>query len=98
SIDSTALLIRHVYYGDANLDKTVDTIDFNVLAVNFSQSGKVWFDGDFDYNGTVDTIDFNLLAANFAQALASPSIGALIPEPAAVVLGALIAPALLARR
>src|SRR5439155_21126010 len=53
--------------GDANLDNVVDTLDFNALAVNFSQSGKTWGNGDFTGEGTVDTLDFNLLAVNFSK-------------------------------
>src|SRR5205814_6972586 len=79
--DNPAVLMRYVLSGDADLSGTVDTIDFNLLATNFSQSGKKWFDGDFDYNGTVDTIDFNLLASNFSLSLAAPAAGNLVPEP-----------------
>src|SRR5204863_4394189 len=72
------ITIKYVRYGDADLNGTVDTIDFNALAVNFSRSGKVWADGDFNYSGTVDTIDFNLLASNFARSSpADPSLGTL---------------------
>src|SRR5205823_5152748 len=81
--------VRRVLYGDADLSGTVDTIDFNRLATNFAQSGKVWYDGDFNYSGTVDTIDFNLLAANFSQSLSAPGeggLGTLVPEPTGVAL------------
>jgi hypothetical protein len=72
---------------DANRDRVVDTVDFNILAANFSQSGRTFSQGNFDYDaaGNVDTIDFNLLAARFgntvegsgssAQALAAPMAG-----------------------
>jgi hypothetical protein len=43
SIDSTATLIRYTLSGDANLDATIDTVDFNLLTANFSQSAKHWF-------------------------------------------------------
>src|SRR5439155_6684520 len=32
SVDNTTVLVRYTYFGDANLDRTVDTIDFNLLA------------------------------------------------------------------
>src|SRR5207237_5179457 len=92
TVDNTSLLTRYTYFGDANLDRTVDTIDFNLLAASFGQSGKRWFNGDFDYSGTVDTIDFNLLASNFALSLPSmpaqsgTPAGALIPEPICLVI------------
>src|SRR5439155_22740774 len=64
-----------VLSADANRSRTVDTIDFNILAVNFSQTGKTFSQGNFDYDalGNVDTIDFNLLAANFSKTLAPAS-------------------------
>src|SRR5439155_7228828 len=60
-VDATAVLIRYTLLGDANLDGSVDTLDFNLLAVNFSSTGSTWTQGDFDYSGTTDTVDFNLL-------------------------------------
>src|SRR5207248_5322707 len=92
-VDNTTakqVLVGYVYYGDANLDGTVDTLDFNSLAANFGGTGKVWSQADFNYDGTVDTLDFNNLAANFGQQLADGSggggagaanVGALVPEP-----------------
>ena len=53
----------------------MNTIDFNILAVNLAQTGKSFSQGNFDYSGDgkVDTIDFNLLASNFGQTLAAAS-------------------------
>ena len=95
TVDSTSLLVRYTFTGDANLDGKVDTLDFNALAANFGGSGKVWSQADFNFDGVVDTLDFNNLAANFGQQLPAQSpisIGAtLVPEPDAmlwlVVLG-----------
>jgi len=101
SVDSTSVLIKYTLYGDANLDATVNTIDFNLLAAGFGQSNRPWFNGDFDYDNTVNTVDFNLLASNFAQALAAPTAGAqplglLVPEPS--MIGLIALGGLLARR
>src|SRR5206468_5309405 len=104
--DTTAqqVSVMYTYFGDANLDGKVDTLDFNSLASNFGGSGKVWSQADFNYDGKVDTLDFNQLASNFgksnpqadataASAAASSSIGSLVPEPssgvALLALGAL---------
>jgi hypothetical protein len=65
SVDATSVLIRHTFYGDADLNRTVNLTDFNRLAANFGQSGRRWSHGDFDYNGQVNLNDFNRLAANF---------------------------------
>jgi hypothetical protein len=72
---------------DANLDGTVDTLDFNVLAANFGASGTYWVRGDFNYDGTVDTLDFNSLAANFGLS-APTTTGSLVPEPTSIGVSA----------
>lgn len=53
--------------GDANLDGTVNSSDFAILAANYSRTGINWLDGDFTGNGTVNALDFNVLATNFGQ-------------------------------
>jgi hypothetical protein len=62
---------------DANRDRTVDTVDFNILAGSFGQSGRSFSQGNFNYDsgGAVDTVDFNLLAANFGKTLAAGAAG-----------------------
>lgn len=96
--DATNLLITLTLAGDANLDLTVDSLDFNALAGGYGiVSGQaVWTQGDFDYDGKVTTLDFNLLAGNFNQSMppAGALLGAAVPEPSgllALALTALIA-------
>jgi hypothetical protein len=72
--------------GDANLDASVDTSDFNILAANFNALGANWLTADFNGDTIVDTLDFNALAANFGQNT-TPQLGAsLVPEPQAFAL------------
>lgn len=77
--------------GDADLDNKVNTLDFNILAGNFS-TGTQWQEGDFNRDGTVDSIDFGMLVDNFGRSVApAPSLGSVVPEPAslsALVVGA----------
>jgi hypothetical protein len=87
SVDDTTVLVRYTLYGDADLNRSVDTIDFNLLAANFSLSGKRWNQGDFDYNGSVDTIDFNLLASSFGKSLPGPVTSATSLNPPALARG-----------
>ncbi len=87
NIDNTCVLLRYTLNGDANLDKTVDTVDFSILAANFSASGMRWSKGDFDFNSSVNSVDFNLLVSKFSQSLAAPSADASL-----AVLPALSAP------
>ncbi len=82
SVDSTALLLRYTFAGDANLDGAVNTADFTALANRFNGSTQLWTDGDFNYDGHVNALDFNLLASNFGQTASAPELGSLVPEPA----------------
>src|SRR5206468_4224126 len=58
-LDTSVVLSASALGGDANLDGTVDTIDFNILASNFSNTGANWLVGDFNADTSVDTLDFN---------------------------------------
>jgi hypothetical protein len=75
TVDNTAVLIRYGRYGDANLDGTVNSDDFNRLSTYFGLSGKRWGHGDFNFDGTVNSDDFNLLAGNFGQSGYGPGGG-----------------------
>lgn len=88
SVDTTTVLLRYTLNGDANLDGTVNALDFNRLATNFGASNRGWSDGNFDYAGTVNTTDFNLLAGNFGSTMPASGnpLGTLIPEPASILL------------
>src|SRR5437762_389999 len=62
--------------GDANRDRTVDTVDFNYLAANFGGTGKIFSQADFNYDGIVNTSDFSILASKFGKTLCgSPTAG-----------------------
>jgi hypothetical protein len=87
TIDSTSIVCRYTVTGDANLDRAVDTTDFNLLAANFGQSGRTFSQGDFNYDGVVDTLDFNTLAANFGKTLAPSSAADKAAAPVAPMLG-----------
>jgi autotransporter-associated beta strand protein len=82
------MTVAYAYYGDSNLDGKVNAIDFNSLANNYGGSGKEWVQGDYNYDGSVDSLDFSALSANFNSALPAPApaLGALVPEPGAIVL------------
>ena len=66
-VDDTSVLIRHTFYGDADLSGSLSLDDFNALAANFGAAGRQWFQGDFDFNGHVNLNDFNLLAEHFGE-------------------------------
>ncbi len=62
-----------VLAADANRDRRVDLIDFNILAANFGQTGRTFSQGNFNYDpaGNVGLDDFNLLASRFGTILPS---------------------------
>jgi hypothetical protein len=92
SVDSTSVLVLYTRYGDATLDGLVNLSDFNRLASNFGQSGRVWTQGDFTYDGIVNLADFNRLASNFglSASLDGPSpqdwasLASAVPEPSGI--------------
>lgn len=61
-VDELVRNILHTQFGDANLDRRVDTDDFMLLAAKFgSTTGVGWGSGDFDGDGVVSFRDFVLL-------------------------------------
>ena len=96
TVDSSSVLVKFTYGGDANLDGKVDVTDLGALATNWQQTG-VWTGGDFNYDGTVNVTDLGILATNwqagassplgpsFAEAVAAVGLGGVsVPEPAAI--------------
>lgn len=103
-VDSTALLIKYTYFGDANLDGVVDARDLLRLANGWLGAGS-WVHGDFDGDGMVNQADLTLLAKNWQVGDGAPLGQALndlhlpiveTPEPLAIPL--LTAISLLLRR
>jgi len=98
TLTGDAVVVRYTYLGDGNLDGNVDSLDFTRLVNGYGQSSAVWTQGDFNFDGKVNTLDFNSLAGNFGQVLASPSLGAVVPEPASIGLVSAFVAGLLSRR
>ena len=68
--------------GDANLDGSVDGIDFTIWNDNKFQTGTDWSSGDFNFDGVTDGNDFTIWNDFKFQ---SVSIAA-VPEPASLAL------------
>jgi hypothetical protein len=81
---------KTVLGGDANLNGSVTAADYNILLLNFGQSGKHWDTADFNGNGTVTAADYNELLLKFGQSTTPPGSGsvsaAAVPEPASVAM------------
>jgi hypothetical protein len=55
------VLIKYTYYGDANLDGTVDGSDYSKIDYGFINHLTGWSNGDFNYDGVVDGSDYTLI-------------------------------------
>lgn len=75
SVDSTSVLMRYTLAGDANLDRTVNGADFNILAGSFGSAGQRWSGADFTFDSLTNGSDFNVLAANFGKSLPGDATG-----------------------
>jgi hypothetical protein len=98
-VDSSAVVVKFTYAGDANLDGQVTISDLGDLASNWQSTGVFWGNGDFNYDGAVTISDLGDLASNwqagvgnplgmtFEQALAAVGLGGVaVPEPATMAL------------
>ncbi len=110
TVDTTSLLVKFTYGGDANLDGQVDISDLGALATAW-QTAALWTGGDFNYDAFVDISDLGILATNwqlgvgaplgpsFDEALASVGLaGVSVPEPSVLALSSLGLIGLVARR
>jgi prepilin-type N-terminal cleavage/methylation domain-containing protein len=78
---ATALLVRYTYYGDANLDGTVNGLDYSRIdsaKLNNSNPQNIpltgWYNGDFNYDGVINGSDYTLIDNTFnTQGSALPS-------------------------
>ena len=69
--------LTYTLYGDANLDKQVNSADLQRLLAFFNTPGS-WDQGDFNYDGNVNSADQQLILFTFNTALgnqAAPATG-----------------------
>lgn len=112
TVDSTAVLVKYTYAGDATLDGKVDITDLYKLATAWNTSGY-WTSGDFNYDGVINAVDLSLLSLNWQAGTTGalgPDVGlstaltslglplVAVPEPASVGLLTLAGIAMLRRR
>jgi hypothetical protein len=111
---STDVLVKYTYYGDANLDGTVNGADYQQTDAGFGLHLTGWSNGDFNYDGVVDGSDYSLIDNTFNQINAtgaSPlalvggsgesiaSAGtSAVPEPGSLLIGVGCAGMVLRRR
>lgn len=68
--------------GDANFDRTVDTLDFDRWHANLFTQDTGWASGDFNGDGVTDVSDFNL----WNDRKFTSAHGATVPEPNALLM------------
>lgn len=68
--------------GDANLDGRVDSIDLNVVGVNWQTNVVGWCSGDFSMDGVVSSVDLNELGVNWQKNVAAASLPMRAPRAA----------------
>jgi sulfatase modifying factor 1 len=105
------VLVKYTYYGDTNLNGTVDGSDYSRIDNGYLTHATGWFNGDFNYDGVVDGSDYTLIDNAFntqgatistevanvtAEIAATPA--AAVPEPVGLGLIGLGGLSLLGRR
>jgi hypothetical protein len=61
----TDVLVKYTYFGDANLDGSVDQSDDALLEQGFNNHLTGWYNGDFNYDGVIDGADYTLFDNTF---------------------------------
>ncbi len=92
--NASQLTVLYAFYGDANLDNTVNLLDLAELGANWHGVGRSWEQGDFNYDGVVNLLDLAMLGANWHASAAGMSFSealkmvnfATVPEPGTAAL------------
>jgi hypothetical protein len=90
SVDSTMVLVKFTYAGDADLDGDADGVDIGIWATKFTgevggTGSSAWTDGDWDYDGDVDGVDAGLWSQAFTGDLGGAWLGDVAPNSAALL-------------
>ena len=59
-----AVLVRHTFAGDANLDGKLNVDDYGRIDLNISMGTTGWFNGDFNYDGKINVDDYGIIDFN----------------------------------
>jgi autotransporter-associated beta strand protein len=93
SVDTSSILVKYTYAGDADLDGDADGVDIGTWATNFTgelggTGSMVWTQGDWDYDGDVDGVDAGLWAQAFTGELGGAGLGSLVVDDPNIAPGA----------
>ena len=67
TVDSTAVLVKYTYTGDADLNGHIDGDDYFRVDLGFNSGVPSYLHGDFDLNGRIDADDYFLVDYNFIK-------------------------------
>jgi hypothetical protein len=67
TVDTTAVLVKYTWNGDANLSGKIDGDDFFRIDAGFSAGTKAWAAGDFDLKGSVNADDYWLIDSIYGK-------------------------------
>jgi hypothetical protein len=65
TIDSTAVIVKYTYAGDANLDGFISGDDYSTIDFNVGTSAFGYANGDFNYDGIISGDDYSTIDFNF---------------------------------
>ncbi len=82
------ILIRQTYFGDTNLNGTVDGSDYSRIDAAYHGVASGWFNGDFNYDQSIDGSDYTLIDNAFnRQGLMAPASLAITTAGQAITVG-----------
>jgi subtilase family serine protease len=78
------VLVKFTYYGDANLDGSVDGSDFTKSDNGYNNRATLtgWYNGDYNYSNSIDGSDYTLIDNAFTSQGASLAAQIAIPAVA----------------
>ncbi|HEY7089166.1 MAG TPA: glycosyl hydrolase family 28 protein, partial [Tepidisphaeraceae bacterium] len=93
SVDTSSVLVKYTYAGDADLDGDADGVDIGTWATNFTgelggTGSMVWTQGDWDYDGDIDGVDAGLWAQAFTGELGGAGLGSIVLNDPSISSGA----------
>jgi hypothetical protein len=64
TIDSSAVLVKYTYAGDATLDGKINVDDYGRIDFFSALGGSGWYNGDFNLDGKVNVDDYGIIDFN----------------------------------
>jgi hypothetical protein len=71
-IDTTTIIGKYTFLGDANLDGQVTTDDYVVVDLGLGRTNAQWIQGDTDFSGIVTTDDYVVIDLNLGKGTSNP--------------------------